>query len=105
MIPGQQALEETLCGASISALLQQHIDNFAILIDRPPQIPLLASDSNEDPEYIRSTVGACRLSRRWTVTHSSSVPCGRYVAGITGSPVATTLERISYDVSAGFLFR
>ena len=29
----------------------------------------------------------------------------KVVAGITGSPVATTLERISYDVSAGFLFR
>lgn len=47
-MPGQQALEETLCSVRISALLQQHIDNFAILVDRPPQVSLLTSDSSKD---------------------------------------------------------
>ena len=32
----------------IPALLEQHIDDLTILVDRPPQVPLLASDSNED---------------------------------------------------------
>lgn len=32
----------------VPALLEQHIDDLAILVDRPPRAPLLASDSNED---------------------------------------------------------
>ena len=35
-------------GLPISSLLEQHIDDLTILVDRPPQVPVLASDSNED---------------------------------------------------------
>jgi hypothetical protein len=48
VIPGQQVLEETRCGVCISALLQQYINNFAVLVDGSLQVPLPASDSNED---------------------------------------------------------
>jgi hypothetical protein len=44
---GMQASEESLGGLRISSLLEQHIDDLPILVDRPPQVPLLASDSNE----------------------------------------------------------
>jgi hypothetical protein len=45
---GKQASEESLGGLRISSLLEQHINDLTILVDRPPQVPLLASDSNED---------------------------------------------------------
>jgi len=45
---GKQASEESLGGLRISSLLEQHIDDLTILVDRPPQVPLIASDSHED---------------------------------------------------------
>ena len=45
---GKQASEESLGGPRISSLLEQHIDDLTILVDRPPQVPLIASDSHED---------------------------------------------------------
>jgi hypothetical protein len=44
----KQASEESIGGLCISSLLEQHINDLIILVDRPPQVPLLASDSNED---------------------------------------------------------
>ena len=44
---GKQASEESLSGLRIPSLLEQHINDIAILVDRPPPIPLPASDSNE----------------------------------------------------------
>ena len=45
---GKQASKESLGGLRISSLLEQHIDDRTILVARPPQVPLLALDSNED---------------------------------------------------------
>jgi hypothetical protein len=45
---GKQASEESLGGLRSTSLLEQHIDDLTILVDRPPWVPVLASDSNED---------------------------------------------------------
>jgi hypothetical protein len=45
---GKQVSKESPGGLGISSLLKQHIDDLTILVDRPPQVPSLASDSNED---------------------------------------------------------
>jgi hypothetical protein len=39
---------EEIRGGRVSALLQQHIDDFAVLVDRSPQVPLLAPNPGED---------------------------------------------------------
>ena len=43
----EQSSEEALGGLAISACLQEHINDFAILIDRAPQILLLTLDLHE----------------------------------------------------------
>ena len=44
----QEFSRESLCGALITMRLDQNVDHVAVLIHGPPQIPLLAVDSNED---------------------------------------------------------
>jgi hypothetical protein len=44
----QQALEEPLCGCTISLSLQVHINHFSVLVDGSPKITLLAIDLHED---------------------------------------------------------
>jgi len=44
----QQALEEPLGGLRISPRLQKNINHFTVLIDRTPEIVLLAPDLRED---------------------------------------------------------
>ena len=44
----QQSLEKTPCCPAVSSRLQKHIDHFTVLIDRPPQIVLLAADLHKD---------------------------------------------------------
>ena len=43
----EQSSEEALGGLAISACLQEYINDFAILIDRAPQILLLTLDLHE----------------------------------------------------------
>ena len=43
-----QAPEETLCRPAVSARLEKHVNHFAILIHRTPQILLPAVDLYED---------------------------------------------------------
>jgi hypothetical protein len=47
-LAAQESSKESLCGTLITIRLDQDVDHVAILIDNPPQIPLLAVDSNED---------------------------------------------------------
>jgi hypothetical protein len=44
----QQALEEPLCGCTISLSLQVHINHFSVLVDGSPKITLLAIDLHQD---------------------------------------------------------
>ena len=44
----QKFSHQTLCGLGIAAALHQHIENEALLIDRPPQPLLLAANGDDD---------------------------------------------------------
>jgi hypothetical protein len=47
-LAAQESSKESLCGTLITMRLDQDVDHVAILIHGPPQILLLAVDSNED---------------------------------------------------------
>ena len=44
----EQTLEKALGRFSVPARLEKHVNNFTILIDRPPEVLLLSLNSNED---------------------------------------------------------
>jgi hypothetical protein len=44
----KSAFEEALCGLSVSAVLQEHIDHFTILVNGAPKIVLFPLDSHEN---------------------------------------------------------
>jgi hypothetical protein len=46
-VTSEQSSEEALSGLPIFACRQEYINDFAILIDRAPQIPLLTLDLHE----------------------------------------------------------
>ena len=48
VMPAQQPPEKSHCGVRVSALLDQHIDSVAIMINGSPQVPLLTLNLNED---------------------------------------------------------
>ena len=54
----QQSLDEALCSVRVSSLLEQHVDDFAVLVDGPPQVPLLTSDPDEDLVQVESVAVA-----------------------------------------------
>jgi len=43
----QKSSEESLRGCCVSSLLQIHINDFAVLVDSPPQVVLFAADLHE----------------------------------------------------------
>ena len=54
----QQSLDEALCSIRVSSLLEQHVDDFAVLVDGPPQVPPLTSDPDEDLVQVESVAVA-----------------------------------------------
>jgi hypothetical protein len=48
MMPARKSLEKALRGVRVSELLQQNIDDFAVLVDGSPQASLRVSNPDED---------------------------------------------------------
>ncbi len=65
-LAAQQSSKEPFSGALVAARLNQDVEHVAVLIDRPPEVVLLAIDSNKDfvqvPAIAETALTALQIS-------------------------------------------